>query len=71
MAREFLDRGLLIRPLGNVVYFMPPYAITDAEAAWALDEIGAVLPRPRQALSGAAGCPRKTYNCGGSVSQAR
>ena len=43
VAREFLDRGLLIRPLGNVVYFMPPYAITDAEAAWALDEIGAVL----------------------------
>ena len=43
MAREFLDRGLLIRPLGNVVYFMPPYAITDAEAAWALDEIGAVI----------------------------
>ena len=43
MAREFLDRGLLIRPLGNVVYFMPPYAISDDEAAWALDEIGAVL----------------------------
>ena len=43
VAREFLDRGLLIRPLGNVVYFMPPYAITDAQAAWALDEIAAVL----------------------------
>jgi len=43
VAREFLDRGLLIRPLGNVVYFMPPYAISDDEAAWALDEIGAVL----------------------------
>ena len=43
VARAFLDRGLLIRPLGNVVYFMPPYAITDDEAAWALGEIAAVL----------------------------
>ena len=43
VARAFLDRGLLIRPLGNVVYFMPPYAITDSEAAWALGEIAAVL----------------------------
>jgi len=43
VARAFLDRGLLIRPLGNVVYFMPPYAITDDETAWALGEIAAVL----------------------------
>lgn len=43
VARAFLDRGLLIRPLGNVVYFMPPYAITDDEAAWALGEIAAVV----------------------------
>ena len=43
MARAFLDRGLLLRPLGNVLYFMPPYAITDDEAAWALDEITAVV----------------------------
>lgn len=43
VARECLDRSLLIRPLGNVVYFMPPYAITDAEAAWALEQIDAVL----------------------------
>jgi adenosylmethionine-8-amino-7-oxononanoate aminotransferase len=27
----FLKRGVLLRPLGNVVYFMPPYVITDAE----------------------------------------
>jgi adenosylmethionine---8-amino-7-oxononanoate aminotransferase len=27
----FLKRGALLRPLGNVVYFMPPYVITDAE----------------------------------------
>jgi len=26
-----LDRGVLLRPLGNVVYFMPPYVITEEE----------------------------------------
>lgn len=26
-----LTRGVLLRPLGNVVYFMPPYVITPAE----------------------------------------
>ena len=27
----FLARGLLVRPLGDVVYLMPPYCVTDAE----------------------------------------
>ncbi len=43
LAAAFLDRGLLLRPLGNVVYFMPPYVITDDEADWALDQVVAVL----------------------------
>jgi adenosylmethionine-8-amino-7-oxononanoate aminotransferase len=38
--RHALERGVLLRPLGNVIYFMPPYAITPeeikllAEVAW-------------------------------------
>jgi len=43
LAAAFLDRGLLLRPLGNVVYFMPPYCITESETAWALDQIISVL----------------------------
>lgn len=43
LAARFLDRGLLLRPLGNVVYFMPPYCITESETAWALDQIVHVL----------------------------
>ena len=43
LARAFLERNLLIRPLGNIVYFMPPYVITDDEAAWALEIIATVL----------------------------
>ncbi len=47
LAAAFLERGLLLRPLGNVVYFMPPYAITDEEAHWALDLMEAVLGQER------------------------
>jgi adenosylmethionine-8-amino-7-oxononanoate aminotransferase len=43
LAGAFLERGLLLRPLGNVVYFMPPYCITEAETAWALEQIAGVL----------------------------
>jgi adenosylmethionine-8-amino-7-oxononanoate aminotransferase len=31
--RHGLERGVLLRPLGNVVYFMPPYVITPEEIA--------------------------------------
>lgn len=27
----FLEQGVLLRPLGNVIYILPPYCITDAE----------------------------------------
>ena len=43
LANEFIKRGLLLRPLGNIVYFMPPYIITEQEADWALDQIVEVL----------------------------
>ena len=39
----FLRRGLLLRPLGSILYFMPPYAITDQEVDWAFDQIRDVL----------------------------
>ena len=29
--RHALSKGMLIRPIGNVVYFMPPYVITPEE----------------------------------------
>jgi len=39
----FLERGLLLRPLGSILYFMPPYAITEQEVDWAFDQIADVL----------------------------
>jgi len=31
--RHALERGVLLRPLGNVIYFMPPYVIGDDDIA--------------------------------------
>lgn len=33
LKESFIRDGLLIRPLGNVVYLLPPYCVTDAELA--------------------------------------
>jgi adenosylmethionine-8-amino-7-oxononanoate aminotransferase len=43
LTQAFHDRGLLLRPLGNIVYFMPPYSITEDETSWALEQIHGVL----------------------------
>jgi adenosylmethionine-8-amino-7-oxononanoate aminotransferase len=40
---EFLRREILLRPLGNVVYFMPPYVITDEEVHRVFDAIEEVV----------------------------
>ena len=29
--RHALEQGVLLRPLGNVIYFMPPYVISEEE----------------------------------------
>jgi len=39
----FLKRGLLLRPLGSILYFMPPYVISEQETNWAFDQIADVL----------------------------
>lgn len=43
LTRAFLDRGVLLRPLGNVVYAMPPYVITESETDWMTAQIGDVI----------------------------
>lgn len=43
LTRAFLDRGLLLRPLGNIVYAMPPYVITEAETAWMTAQVREVV----------------------------
>ncbi|MGA0392621.1 MAG: adenosylmethionine--8-amino-7-oxononanoate transaminase [Rhodospirillales bacterium] len=39
----FMERGLLIRPLGNVMYVLPPYCIADEDLHRAYDGIEAAV----------------------------
>src|SRR5262249_52968354 len=43
LSEAFIQRGLLLRPLGNVLYFVPPYVIKDHEVDWAFEQITDVL----------------------------
>lgn len=43
LYKEFLGRNILLRPLGNVLYFMPPYVISERETDWVFGEIEDVL----------------------------
>ena len=43
LTKAFLDRGVLLRPLGNVVYAMPPYVITEQETDWLTTQIREVI----------------------------
>ena len=49
LTAECLRRNLLLRPLGNVLYLMPPYVITDEELSWMIAQVADVLAalRPR------------------------
>jgi adenosylmethionine-8-amino-7-oxononanoate aminotransferase len=39
LAQFFADRGLLLRPLGNTIYVMPPYCVTATELDLVYDAI--------------------------------
>ncbi|WNO54377.1 adenosylmethionine--8-amino-7-oxononanoate transaminase [Stakelama saccharophila] len=48
LARIFRERDILLRPLGNTVYVMPPYCVSDDE----LDEIYAAIDAGIAAVTG-------------------
>jgi len=39
----FIDAGVLLRPLGNVIYILPPYVISSAELNFVHDQVADVL----------------------------
>ncbi|MFQ3307744.1 MAG: adenosylmethionine-8-amino-7-oxononanoate aminotransferase [Candidatus Midichloriaceae bacterium] len=43
LKAKFLDNGLLIRPLGNTVYILPPYCITKEELEFVYKKIVKIL----------------------------
>lgn len=52
---EFLKRNIVLRPLGNVLLFMPPYVITDSEIDWVLEEIASVVKEHTAPLAARGG----------------
>lgn len=43
LKEEFLAKGVLVRPMGDVLYLLPPYCITDMELHRAWDIIDGVI----------------------------
>lgn len=43
LYRFFIDRGVLLRPLGHILYILPPYAITCEELGYVYKVIGEAL----------------------------
>lgn len=43
MAKQLLDRGIIVRPLGETIYLMPPYCIAEENLVWVYQEIKKVL----------------------------
>jgi len=45
LTEFFLEQGVLLRPLGNTIYVMPPYGITGAELDLVYDAIAAAAEK--------------------------
>jgi adenosylmethionine-8-amino-7-oxononanoate aminotransferase len=45
LTRFFQARGLLLRPLGNTIYVMPPYCVTAAELDLVYDAVLEAAPK--------------------------
>lgn len=43
LYQYFLDAGIILRPLGNVLYILPPYCITDEQLNYIYSKIEAAL----------------------------
>lgn len=50
LQQFFVERGILLRPLGNTIYVMPPYCVTPAE----LDLIYGAIGEAADALGGSS-----------------
>ncbi len=43
IKKECVDHGVLLRPLGNVLYLMPPYCVTEDELSMIYEKIEALI----------------------------
>lgn len=49
VCRAALEQGLFVRPLGDVIYLLPPLSITEAELAWSVEVLERCI---RQTVAG-------------------
>lgn len=45
LFKYFMDKGVFLRPLGNTVYVLPPYCISDSQLAQVYDSIKGALDK--------------------------
>jgi adenosylmethionine-8-amino-7-oxononanoate aminotransferase len=43
LYQYFLDAGIILRPLGNILYILPPYCITDEQLSYIYSKIESAL----------------------------
>jgi adenosylmethionine-8-amino-7-oxononanoate aminotransferase len=43
LTKKFLERNILLRPLGNVLYFLPPYTISVESLEYTLNSIRQII----------------------------
>lgn len=43
IKQKCVDKNLLLRPLGNTVYLMPPYCITEDELKWVYNQLESLI----------------------------
>ncbi len=41
----FIERGIILRPLGNIVYILPPYCISNEDLNYIYDSVGEFLDK--------------------------
>jgi adenosylmethionine---8-amino-7-oxononanoate aminotransferase len=51
-AEKALENGILIRPMGNVVYLMPPYCVTDSQLEDCLGVLKSLIDEKNRAPAG-------------------
>ena len=38
-----MERGILVRPIGNTIYLMPPYVLSESDAEWLAEQMHSAL----------------------------
>ena len=45
ISNFFIEKGIILRPLGNIVYILPPYCIKDEDLDYIYDSVEEFLDK--------------------------